>query len=149
LLVHPFILDLRRRFASMRGLLRLTVTEFKLLLLLLRDTTALFVVLALPIGFLLVFGSMVSGGDPSEDPRASKEFFSAMAVSISLGMLALFTIPTYLGTYREKGILRRLSVTPVHPATLLVAQLAVHAAMALAAFALAVGLLATGVFRWG
>jgi ABC-2 type transport system permease protein len=44
-------------------------------------------------------------------------------------MLALFTIPTYLGTYREKGVLRRLCVTPVHPATLLVAQLAVHAAM--------------------
>jgi hypothetical protein len=42
----------------MRGLFRFTVTEFRLLL---RDATALFIVLALPIGFLLIFGSMVSG----------------------------------------------------------------------------------------
>lgn len=123
----------------MKGLFRLTSTEFRLLL---RDATALFVVLALPIGFLLIFGSMVSGGGsagaPGADPRASSEFFSAMAVSISLGMLALFTIPTYLGTYREKGILRRLSVTPVRPATLLIAQLTVHAVMALAGLVLVI-----------
>lgn len=120
----------------MKGLLRLTATELRLLL---RDATALFVVLALPVGFLLIFGSMLSGGGtPSDDPRASGEFFSAMAVSISLGMLALFTIPTYLGTYRERGILRRLSVTPVRPEALLVAQLAVHAAMALAGLALVI-----------
>ncbi len=123
----------------MKGLFNLTVTEFKLLL---RDATALFVVLALPVGFLLIFGSMVSGGGsgatPDAVPHASQEFFSAMAVSITLGMLALFTIPTYLGTYREKGILRRLSVTPVRPAALLVAQLAVHAAMAVVGVALVI-----------
>ncbi|AHY48135.1 ABC-2 type transporter (plasmid) [Rubrobacter radiotolerans] len=115
----------------MKEFFNLTVTESRLLL---RDVTALFVVLALPVGFLLIFGSMVSGSgsaSPDAAPHASKEFFSAMAVSISLGMLALFTIPTYLGTYREKGILRRLSVTPVRPAALLVAQLVVHAATAL------------------
>ena len=101
----------------MRRLFRLTSTEFKLLL---RDATALFVGLALPVGFLLIFGSMASGGPrggpaevPGADPRASGEFFSAMAVSISLGMLAFFTIPTYLGTYREKGI----SSTPSSPRT--------------------------------
>jgi len=134
----------------MRSLFRLTAGEFRLLL---RDATALFVVLALPVGFLLIFGSMISGGAsaPGADPRATREFFSAMAVSLSLGMLALFTIPTYLGTYREKGILRRLSVTPVRPAALLLAQLAVHAAMALVGLALviAVGsaLLGVGVPR--
>lgn len=111
----------------MRGLLRLTVTEFTLFW---RDGAAVFSVLALPIGFLLIFGSMVSGGGPSTDPRASEGFFSAMSVSLSMGMLALFTIPTYLGTYREKGILRRLSVTPVHPAMLLTAQLVVNTVMA-------------------
>jgi hypothetical protein len=90
----------------MRRLFRVTSTEFKLLL---RDATALFVALALPVRFLLVFGSMASGGPrggpakvPGADSRASGEFFSAMAVSISLGMWTLFTIPTYLGTYRER-----------------------------------------------
>jgi ABC-2 type transport system permease protein len=123
-----------------RGLPRLTITELSLLL---RDATALSLALALPVGFLLVFGSMASGvalrdgpaGVQRGGPRASGEYFSVMAVFIPLGMLALFTIPAYLGTYREKGILRRLSVTPVRPAGLLVAQLAVHAAMALAGLA--------------
>lgn len=130
----------------MNELFTFTRVEFKLLL---RDATALFVVLALPIGFLLIFGSMVSGGvsAPHADPRASKEFFSAMAASLSVGMLAMFTIPTYLGTYREKGILRRLSVTPVHPATLLVAQLVVHTVMAIVGITLVivVGYAALGI----
>lgn len=128
----------------MTGLTKLTLTEFKLFL---RDGTAVAVVLALPLGFLIIFGSMVSGGASSEDPRTVEGFFSAMAVSLSIGMLALFTLPTYLGTYREKGILRRLSVTPVHPVMVLVAQLVVHLVMALVgvALVLVVGNVALGI----
>lgn len=128
----------------MVALSRLTLTEFKLLL---RDPAVLFAVFAIPLGSLVMFGSMVSGGEPSTDPRASVEFFSAMAVSMSLGMLALFTIPTYLGTYREKGILRRLAVTPVRPEMLLTAQVVVNMVLALvvAALVIVVGTLALGV----
>jgi ABC-2 type transport system permease protein len=118
----------------MTGLRQITLSEARLLL---RDATALSVVLALPLGFLLIFGSMGSAGPvPGTDPRGSHAFLAAMAVALSVGMLGLFTMPTYLGTYREKGILRWLAVTPVHPAALLVAQLVVHVLMALAGLGL-------------
>lgn len=128
----------------MVGLSRLTFTEFKLFV---RDPTAVFFVLALPLGMLAMLGSMFSGGGLGDSPYASGGFVSAMSVSMSIGILALFTIPTYLATYREKGILRRLSVTPVRPATLLVAQLVVSLVMALvgAALVIAVGNVALGI----
>lgn len=112
----------------MSGFFRLTVTEFKLFL---RDRAALFVALGIPLGLLLVFGGMVADAGPSADVRAREGFFSSLAVALPLAMLGLFTIPTYLGAYREKGILRRLATTPLHPALLLGAQLLVHLAVAL------------------
>ncbi len=63
-----------------------------------------------------------------------------MQVTLALGMTGLFTLPTYLAAYREKGILRRMSTTPVHPTLLLIAQLVVNVLMALVALALLIGL---------
>jgi len=63
----------------------------------------------------------------------------ALSVAIALAVLAFLTLPAYLGGYREKGILRRLSTTPAHPAGLLVAQLVTNLALALAAVALVLG----------
>lgn len=116
------------------ALVRITATELKLLL---RDLTALTVVLGLPLAFLLIFGSMGAPTPaPGSDPRGAYPFVAAMSVTLSIGMLGLFTLPTYLGTYRERGVLRRLAVTPVSPIALLLAQLAVHAAMAFVGIAL-------------
>jgi ABC-2 type transport system permease protein len=47
-------------------------------------------------------------------------------------------LPTTMATYRERGILRRLSTTPVHPASLLVADLLVYLVATLVAVALLV-----------
>ena len=44
-------------------------------------------------------------------------------VVISLATLGVSTLPSRLATYRELGVLRRLSTTPVDPAALLIAQL--------------------------
>jgi ABC-2 type transport system permease protein len=58
-------------------------------------------------------------------------YLPALSLMIAVGMLGFFGVPSVLGTYRERGILRRLSVTPVHPAKLLVAQLVVQLGTAL------------------
>jgi ABC-2 type transport system permease protein len=62
-----------------------------------------------------------------------------MSVAISLAVLAFFTIPNALATYREKGILRRLSTTPANPAGLLIAQLLVNLVLSLVSIAVVMG----------
>lgn len=111
-------------------LAKITLIELKLVL---RDPVSLFFVLTLPLGFLLIFG--LTAGKGPLDP-----YLPSMQVTLSLGMTGLFTLPTYLAAYREKGILRRMSTTPVHPILLLLAQLAVNVLMALVALLLLVGL---------
>jgi ABC-2 type transport system permease protein len=53
-------------------------------------------------------------------------------VSFVIAALALYSLPVPLASYREQGILRRLSVTPARPSWVLAAQLAVNVAFALA-----------------
>jgi ABC-2 type transport system permease protein len=69
-----------------------------------------------------------------------------MALTLGLSQLALNLMPTTLAGYRERGILRRMATTPVHPARLLGAQLVVGMLLAAVALALvvAVGTLAFG-----
>ena len=115
----------------MSALIKLTYVELKLLL---RDVGSLISILAIPLFILLIFGL-------SFDVKDS--LLPSMAVAIALALNALYVVPTYLGTYREKGILRRLSTTPMHPATLLAAQLIIHLLAALASVALVVVAAAT------
>ncbi len=50
--------------------------------------------------------------------------------------MGLYLLPTTMATYRERGILRRLSATPVRPGNLLVVQLLLQFVLALTACAL-------------
>ncbi|MGI5493683.1 ABC transporter permease [Microtetraspora malaysiensis] len=107
---------------------KLTVVELKLLT---REPGAVFSLL-IPLFILVVFGSSIEPGDTVLLP---------MALAIAVGLVGLYMLPTTMATYRERGILRRLSTTPVRPANLLVVQLILQLVLALTACGL---LLAVG-----
>lgn len=128
----------------MQGLAKLTKIEAKVLFL--RDPVVSLVALAVPIGILLVFGLPGFARDPAPElggQRPIDTVLPSIALAISVGVLAISALPGYLAIYREKGILRRLSTTPASPAMLLIAQVAVNLAMAVAALALVLGVGAT------
>lgn len=107
----------------MRGLAKLTTIEAKVLFL--RDPVWLLVALAVPIGILLVFGLPGFAREPVPElggQRPIDTVLPSITLAINVGVLAISALPVYLATYREKGILRRLSTTPASPAMLLVAQ---------------------------
>ncbi len=51
-------------------------------------------------------------------------------IAFVLAMLSLISLPVHLATYREQGILRRMSTTPVPPAWMLAAQVIINLALA-------------------
>ncbi|GHE86898.1 transport permease protein [Amycolatopsis deserti] len=115
----------------MTMLSRLTAVEAKLFL---RDPAAPVTVLGIPVALLLVFGLMPGMNQPSDEFGGQvplSAFIAPMSVAILLGMLALTLFPAVMAAHREKGVLRRLSASPVPPSRLLVAQLLVNLAAAL------------------
>lgn len=113
----------------MTALSKLTATELKLFL---RDPGAALISLGLPILLLVVLGSIPALREPTPEFGGQRfiDFYTPSVAIIALVMLAFQVLPTHLGTYREKGVLRRMSTTPVHPALLLLAQLVTWLLMA-------------------
>jgi ABC-2 type transport system permease protein len=119
----------------MREMRSLLVTETKLLF---REPVYWIVVIALPSLILVIFGSLfgTSERDPALGGLRFVDVFVPSLVVITLATLGIQTLPIRLATYREKGVLRRLSTTPAHPLWLLLAQLTVYAATAVVALVL-------------
>jgi ABC-2 type transport system permease protein len=123
----------------MATLANLTRNEARLLV---REPLMLFMTLVLPIVILLAFGLPDFARQPSPDlggQRAIDTVLPSVALAIAIGILAVFSVPSYLASYREKGVLRRLSTTPANPLLLLIAQLVVSMAVALVSLALVLG----------
>ncbi|MFE7531740.1 ABC transporter permease [Kitasatospora sp. NPDC057542] len=107
---------------------RLTAVEFKLFL---RDPAAYFWTLLFPVALVVIIGSIPSSREADADlGRRVIDSYTPVTVVLAFAMTGLFITPTYLVGYREKGILRRLSTTPVGPARVLVAQLVVQITVA-------------------
>lgn len=102
---------------------RMTATETRLFL---RDRVGTGLAFLLPLGLLVVFGSIGMGDAAAQDDAPPAGFLPAMTLGLSVAMLGLTVLPTILATYREKGILRRLRTTPTHPSTVLIAQLIIN-----------------------
>lgn len=80
-----------------------------------RERQAVFWTFFLP-AFMLVFFGTVFGGP------GYIEFLVAGLVGMNLMATSLFAVGTMLVGYRERGILRRLRVTPLTPGTFIAAQ---------------------------
>jgi ABC-2 type transport system permease protein len=131
-----------RTAAGPRVLAKLTLMEGRLFL---REPAAVFFGLLFPSVLLLALGLLMPWADEpfdAKDPVLSQVTaitgYVPIVLALAIGTVAYTTFPPAMGTYREKGVLRRLSTTPLPPSRLLVAQLAVNLAMLLVASALAV-----------
>jgi ABC-2 type transport system permease protein len=124
----------------MPRLRKLTLVEFKLFL---RDPAAAFFSLAFPPLLLVILGSIPAFREPDKDIGGARliDLYVPIVLGLVLAMLALSTMPTYLASYRERGILRRLATTPVQPGRLLLAQMAMNlvTAVVMVVVVLAVG----------
>lgn len=125
---------------------KLTVVEAKLFS---REPAAAVYGLAFPVVLLVIFGSLPSMRAASSAPGGPRiiDVYLPILIGLGLATLALNTLPGFLANYREKGVLRRLSTTPVSPAGVLTAQLVVNFVAAMVSIALLVGIghLAFGV----
>ena len=106
----------------MRALRKLTLVEFKLFL---REPLPVFFAVAFPAILIAILGGVQYFRQPQKGLGGLRiiDLYVGISITLVLGMLALQFLPVVMAGYREKGILRRLSTTPVSPVFLLIAQL--------------------------
>ncbi|MBW0119385.1 ABC transporter permease [Pseudonocardia abyssalis] len=88
--------------------------------------------IVLPSLVLAALGAVPALREPAEVFGGLRftEYFAPSLLAVSIAVLGVQGFPVGLATYREKGILRRLAVTPVRPVAVLVAQLLINMAAA-------------------
>lgn len=127
---------------SPRVLVALTRSEGRLYL---REPAAVFfglffpVVLLLGLGLLMPWADQPFGEGPVLSTVSGITGYTPIVLALAIATVAFTTFPPVMGAYREKGVLRRLSTTPLPPSRMLVAQLLVNLAMLVVASVLAVG----------
>lgn len=120
---------------------KLVLNEFRLAW---RQPIGLIVGLFLPVLVLVIFSSLFRGHSKALGGLTFPDAYLPVLIVFVLAALALFSLPTPLATYREQGILRRLSTTPVPPSWVLGAQLAVHACIAVTGLIILIAVATTG-----
>jgi ABC-2 type transport system permease protein len=107
----------------------------------LREPIGLVWGLVLPLVAFVVLGCIPALSRPKDYLGGATflEVYQPVLILASLAMLALNGLPPVLGSYRERGVLRRLRTTPMPPARLLGAQLVIHLVVASATAVLLLG----------
>jgi ABC-2 type transport system permease protein len=97
--------------------------------------------IGIPMVLLVIFGSLPKFHQtmPGLGRLTLFDVYLPVIMVLGLAALALWGVPGPLVSYREQGILRRLSTTPVPPSWLLAAQAAVHTCIAVAGLVLVAG----------
>jgi ABC-2 type transport system permease protein len=90
--------------------------------------------IGLPVVLMVIFGSLPSSNTVISTLGGLTLFDTYLPIIMVLGltMLTLLGLPGPMVSYRELGVLRRLSTTPVPPSWLLAAQVVVQLGVALA-----------------
>jgi ABC-2 type transport system permease protein len=120
----------------MNAFLNYTWTEIKLFL---REPIGAFFTLLFPLMMLFLFGSIYGN-----QPQAMFNGYGSVDVSVPaytamiIATTGIMGINITLASYREKGILRRLRVSPLRPAVILAGQLVVILLMTVVGMALLV-----------
>jgi ABC-2 type transport system permease protein len=93
--------------------------------------------LVFPLLLLVVFHAIPAFRSPAADLGGDTRFavYVPILIVFTLGIVALMGLPISLASYRELGVLRRLSTTPVPPSCLLAAQGIVQLGTAVAGLA--------------
>lgn len=115
-----------RSRSGTRGLSQLIAVETKLFL---RDAGGVFFVLLFPAVLFVGMGLAIPGmreaitdlPEPWLGLRAIDIFMPVM-LCVAAATAGLTTVPAYLANYRETGVLRRMSATPMRPQGVLLAQ---------------------------
>jgi ABC-2 type transport system permease protein len=97
-----------------------------------RRPAGLIIAVVAPLALLVTFGSIPATTRP-EASLGGISFFDLYVPSLLMFVLivvGLMSTPQQLATYRQQGVLRRMSTTPVQPAWLLAAQLSLNAIFA-------------------
>ena len=142
----------RTNHTGMRGLRTMARIELRVWM---RDAGAVFFGLLFPTVLLVGIGLLIPGmRDPIEDLAGSPyDGLSAVALmlpallAVALATPALNIIPATIATNREKGVLKRLSTTPMRPQGVFATSYLINlgATLVSAAIAYAVGLAVFGL----
>jgi ABC-2 type transport system permease protein len=118
-------------------MLKVIQVETKLFL---REGGSVVFAVLFPTILLLVLGAIpaLRTPDPNFGNLRFVDGYAGTLVVITLAFLGLQRVPTTVATYREKGVLRRLATTPLHPAKLLASQLIVNLVAAVVSVVLVV-----------
>jgi ABC-2 type transport system permease protein len=122
----------QRNSVPLEAFARLLLSETRLAW---RSPRGLVFGVGLPLLMLVLFGELPHFKEQPASLGGLSRFDAEVPVlaAFVIAALALLVLAGPLTSYRERGILRRMSMTPVRPAWLLAAQLIIHLALALIA----------------
>ncbi len=102
----------------------------------------------IPVLVLVIMGVIPGANKPVKSLGGLTVFstYFPVLIALAVGMIALISLPGHLAEYRQQGILRRLSTTPVPPAWMLAAQVVINLALAVLALGI---LLVAGLAGFG
>lgn len=113
----------------MRAIVKLTASELRLQF---REPMALIFTLAFPVFLMIVFGA-IFGNDPNEAMAGYGQIDLSLPgyIGMIVGTVGMLGIPMTLANYRDNGVLRRLSASPVKPSWILWAQVVTQVVLSL------------------